>query len=340
MKLYEVEEQFEKTKVEKDNYYVDPDNIMMNDDGSIELTSERQTYQLTDHSFNQLVSKIRSAAGLSASVMPTKYLKACPNYSRAYQINDWIRNSETEGKKWLLRVEPNRGRIKAVLSENYSIFDNKDLINSVKDVAGDIDFTDVWMTQDSLHLRYTDPATKVGEGRKEMKAGWHLRNDEIGTSSVAAGFLVYQLICSNGLMGFKEYDNIFRKRHVGDMNIAAELSQTIENFDKHKALDVLLNMLDSDNIKIEETPTVVFSAIQQNFPNITVEMLERAEHYLEDFQGGFTKFNLLTSLTQSARDLYSGDSRHTMERSLGKLYDMKSLKLEKDKEEKIIQIGA
>lgn len=336
--ITEIMEEYDKVHIPKENYKVPSKDVKMNKDGTLSFNSMEGSYTLTDHSFQQLVEKVRTLAGLSASSMPVKYFKACPSHSRAYQINDWI-NHYKDDKEWLFRAEPN-GRIKAVLSDNYSIMDNQELLNTIYETqGGDIKFTDVWMNTDSLHLRYTDEQTRKGFDKTATLAGYHISNGEIGNSSVNVGFLVYQLICSNGLMGIKE-DPIFRKRHVGDMDISYDFAAALEDFNITEAEEIVEGFVATNDVEIEDNPEHVFRAIQQNYPQITNNVVDLAKENVENYEGRLTKFSLISSITESIRDLYSTDDRYKMEKVAGRLYKNNRLTLREGEETKIIKLGA
>ena len=341
MKIGEVLEEYEKVHIPKDDYLVPSNEISMDKDGTIVFEGDASNYHLTDHAMTQLVRKVRTLAGLSASVMTTRYLKACPSHSRAFQINDWISNYDDD-KKWMFRVEQNGGRIKAVLSDNYSKLDNMDLLNIVKDTHNGIEFNDVWMNTDTLHLRYTNPATRKGSGKLATVAGWHTTNSEIGTRSVSVGFLIYQLICTNGLMGLRPQD-IYRKRHVGDMDIKYDFAAALENFDVAAAKEEVDKVINTEEMIIEEPTWDVYKAVQQNFPALNKSVIELAKEKIDNYDDehkGFTKFGLISSLTESIRDLHSADARYDAEKVVGKLFNQNSLELQDGDESKIIRIGA
>ena len=84
--------------------------------------------------------------------------------------------------------------VEAVVSEGYTDFDNDKLLDMLYKEYGNMEFNHFYIDNNRLELRYVDPNLKRGEDKTAVMAGWHLSNDEIGTGSIKAGFLIYQLV--------------------------------------------------------------------------------------------------------------------------------------------------
>ncbi|MFW5895401.1 MAG: DUF932 domain-containing protein [archaeon] len=319
----------EKMEGEKVDKRIPVDRIRMDDDGLLNIDGRK--HELTDHALTQLVSKVRSMAGLSASIMKVGYLKACPPHSRAYQINDWIENylkKEKNTPEWLIRF--NNERVRGILSKNYSIFDNKELLNILREVKGDsIKFENIWVDQNQVHLRSIKEDTKLGRNKDALMAGWHISNDEVGKRSIRVDFLIYQLICTNGLMGIKEHDALFKRRHYGvdEEKIKHGFAAALD-LNHDKALETIDLFMETKNKEIDSDDLeLIFSAVRNSHPIISKEITERAKNEVDNYliNNKLTKFTLISSLTTAARDLLVGENRYDVERAAGKLLDKKKI---------------
>lgn len=128
---------------------------------------------------------------------------------RSLNVNAWLRR---EPKKNFVRTLD--GNIRGFLSSAFRPIDNFDVMTSVLPVIGgmNVDFKSTSLTDKKLYLQVTFP-----EVEREVKKGdivtrgFILTNSEVGHGAVDIKFMIWRLICQNGMIG----QSILRKFHVG-----------------------------------------------------------------------------------------------------------------------------
>jgi hypothetical protein len=332
-----------KRKVAKEDWVVSAADIRF--EGNNTLVTGDSRLSLTDHALTQFIDKLRTLADLPASVMTTRYIKSCPTASKEFQINSWIDhyygNENNDDKKWKLRKNKGSNVVEAIVSPNYTKFDNEDLLNMIWAEFGNMKFNHFYVDNNRLELRYVDPGLKRGEDKSAVMAGWHLSNDEIGTGSIKAGFLIYQLVCTNGMMGIRDYDNLYRQRHYGNFDsddIRKDFAAAIGGYDNDKAAANLERFTAMQGLEIDHDVDDVYDGVLQNFPKIGSDIIEIAKDNVEDYDRKLNKFSLISSLTESIRDTRYGHRRVEAERNVGKIFGTKEITLKRGDETLKIQL--
>lgn len=342
--LEEIQDEFQKRWVPKEDWVVSAEDIRFEGNNTLVVGDDR--LKLTDHALTQFIGKLRTLADLPASVMTTRYIKSCPTASKEFQINNWIEHyysrEDVNDKKWKLRKNKGNRVVEAVVSERYAPFDNNNLLDMLWAQYGDMEFNDFYVDNNRIELRYVRPDLKRGEDKSAVMAGWHLSNDEIGSGSIKAGFLIYQLVCTNGMMGIRDYDNIYRQRHYGNFDsddIRKDFAAAIGDFDENKAAANLEKFVDMQGWGIDEDYEDVFDAVHQTFPRIDSDIIEIAKDNVGEYDRKLNKFSLISSLTEAIRDTRYGHRRVEAERNVGKLFGTKEITLKRGDETLKIELG-
>lgn len=165
--------------------------------------------------------------------MPGRYFKGLYFKDKAYNlvadhVNYNIRR--LDDKDLFIRTRDlgdNGCYIRGILSDRYTVFDNKDLMVILDKIFGEAKYTNTYkinhfhLDESVFHLRLTFPdlTANVGtsiDGQEDMVTGGvHISNSEVGKRSVIVEPLVFRLICSNGLMGWTtDSARGFKQRHL------------------------------------------------------------------------------------------------------------------------------
>lgn len=137
-------------------------------------------------------------------------------------INQLIEKSPLRNKKHLFRLEKNGDTpiIRAILSDNYSRFDNVHLLGTIIDVIKDVDDWDVIkhdISDETFEIRLTKKITNTLKVGDPAKFGLHFTNSEVGLRSVEAQLCLYICRCTNGLLSVEQADS-FNIKHFGNNN--------------------------------------------------------------------------------------------------------------------------
>lgn len=196
-------------------------DLRMNERGNLLTLSgdEYQNAELSDFALTQLFTKTE---------MPVRYMKKLLKTSPglvADQFNYWSSQQGRE-KTLLLRgiLEDDQDvYIRGVLSDKYSIMDNKDILENLIEIADevpDFDVVSVYNTDKKLHIRLAFPGMSMKFGTDKygkndvIRVGLDIQNSEIGYASLMIAPITYRLVCTNGLRMWKVEEGAFKQRHV------------------------------------------------------------------------------------------------------------------------------
>lgn len=196
----------------KKDILIDPSVIRVNplDGGLINIESGK-SYQVTEWSAMQFCKLLNG--------LPPKYFRESPNYLKAENANYWLNRMEEGQKKKILRLKSDGERdvLRGILSHNYSSFDNVQAVGILKELLEDRDDYKIEQFSNSdtyLNMRVTfDDLNKVDDD--DHKIGFVFQNSEVGARSVRVIPYVYRLICSNGMMMWKQTGAGLKQRHYG-----------------------------------------------------------------------------------------------------------------------------
>lgn len=145
--------------------------------------------------------------------IPFKYVEAMRQAGMsdliAHNINEWLKK-DTEDKR-LIRTTG--GTVRAYLSSRYKIIDNYDLalvtLSEAK-IAGAV-FDTANITETNLYLRALNVSREITIAGDKYFAGVHIRNSEVGASSISISPFLWRAICANGML----YTKAMRQVHLG-----------------------------------------------------------------------------------------------------------------------------
>jgi len=270
-------------------------------------------FSFTDWSFSQLCTKLK---------VPTDFAKRSPKgegaASRKCILDHW-KERTMDDKTWLFRVKLNKdkdeesgsvGRVRAVLSDKYSIYDNLDFVNLLSPIIKRekmvIQMGNV--TDQSFHMRALYEETVNVKPAKDAKVGdvhsvgVHFANSEVGSRNISGDFCVFRLVCTNGMIGSPEHEHLFYKRHI--------------NLEKHEMHNVVIaGMEQSQMVKmgaidqLEESAKKKIVSVPEELrryltgqPKMSNEILDKCvkAYETEPFQ---SKYGVIQAMTRAAQGL-------------------------------------
>lgn len=271
---------------------------------------------LTDFATTQLFTK---------TDMPVRYmkrlLKESPNMV-AEQFNYWAKKQEVD-KKILIRGQRSEESgfvVRGVLSDKYTILDNKDVIESlieVSDNVPDFKIESVYNNDKKLHMRlsfpdlYEDFGTSAEGLQDIIRVGLDIQNSEVGYSSLVIAPITYRLVCENGLKLWKQEEGAFRQRHV---HIEREelliMMQSSMGVAVEKGKELIEGMRESRKIIVDNPYEYIDRLVKKHkLPNKLNEKI-RATF---DIEPEHNMFGIVNGITRAARDLENHDSRIKLE---------------------------
>jgi len=286
-----------------------------------------QTYPMNDWAFTQLCAKLN---------MPVKYMRKCPPELQAHNTNFWSGHDDNIAKGSLVRLRRapedvictdrevgedilnGTEYVRGLLSQQYSVYNNErfaEVIDKIafKEYGSDIKIEKSWHSDKSFHIRVLFPEMKsfVRGGGDTVLGGLHFANSEVGFRRVSVDVLVYQEICTNGLIGLQRGQSWFEHVHRGMdsvemdqviMNICREGAGQIQGiFKRLKELDKMDAIPEKD---LEQAVDVMGSGLPSEILDTVKVKLVKSEKR--------NNYDLLSAFTETARDL-GADDRLKME---------------------------
>lgn len=123
---------------------------------------------------------------------------------------------EHESKTWHIIKYKNTNRLGAIRyvgSTKYRLYSNADFLDALS--YADLDNMEIRsqdLTEDYMIIRILDKNELVFKDKK-IYSGFHVMNSENGCSGIVVKHLLYDLICSNGLMDIINTENMIKQRH-------------------------------------------------------------------------------------------------------------------------------
>lgn len=279
---------------------------------------------MTDWAETQLFSKLG---------MPGHYFKKMLNVNPElvqdhanYHLNRiTLDNPDT---KWLLRTrmgESDNNLIRAFLSDKYTIFDNKHLVEILTDILHKHtqEYKIVlWnLTDGSFNLRVTFPklTKSIGttiDGKDDVHVvGVHFSNSEIGKHTVDITGMVWRLVCTNGLMGWSK-EEVFSQRHIyldhDEMygRIVKATGKAIK-----AGADMIDSIIKAKTKKIEDPFDIIDKlAIDGNFSQKFTDTVKTNYQIEPDMN----VYGIVNALTRSAQEIGDADKQVEIERFANK----------------------
>lgn len=224
------------------------------------------------------------------------------------------------------RVERNKGIVRSILSDNYSIINNNDIMDVVNDMLKgneDIKVSNFFLNDRIMHLRLVFIQTEERIINEDLKVddtimnGIDIVNSEVGRSSLRLEPMVFRLVCANGLKAWRQDgENGVRLRHIHiDQD---ELYKLI-----NEGVEKGLNTANKINNRYKESRKMILANPVKEIYKIAEEeklskkMTDRIVKAYE-IEPERNKYGVINAFTRAARDL-EGDRKLEMEKLAGKI---------------------
>jgi len=236
MNLNEMLAQSQELDKQKEDYLIPLEDIAFTEQGisfKEKLFGTTLDMEMTDWALGQVCDKLGPP--------PRKYMDVCPGDLRAQNLNHW---KEEKDGGWLVRSYEEKAR--AVLSKDYTIMNNSEVLNTMIDIIGDTAYEPVqpFISPDSTHVKIK--VTDNSDGKYGQ--GVYVGNGETGNYKLRVLPFVQRTSCTNSII-WKGGGVELRHWRVGRI----DLMYTIKRF-MGEALNKTKEMM--DNIIEAELETI------------------------------------------------------------------------------------
>lgn len=287
---------------------------------------------LTRHSMSQLCTKLG---------VPNRYIDKCIKAGRldlaAENINSWVDDYD---RSFFMREYD--GKLRGILSDRYMVLDTPDILRVINEV---VDFSQfniqgAFISEERFHARIVHKEMLNIRG-EDLFAGIQVDSSDVGRSVINIQFMIFKLVCTNGLILAHNKFNLFNKRHLGNNqeDFVTEFEEAFQNF------PILMdsvpkivydatsfygghNPFDVSNLDLTETERV---------PSLPEKMMKDNQFSLREISNVMTmmqsglyamsRWGLINSITDVAKQ-YTLERRIELEKTAGKfLLTPEALKL-------------
>lgn len=314
------------------------------------VKGEQRLFRPTDLCLNQIADR---------TGIPKKYadrMRAEAPELLARNVNHWFQ--ATPEKRMLRTLNDGANVARAFLSDGYRPLDNYDLarvaLPKLQEAGCEIRSCEV--TETRLYIQASTPRiqaiidqeVKIGTHnriQRTVQAGVIIGNSEVGLGSIFVEPIMYDLVCTNGLI----LERTLRKHHVGRRNegmivgdestyelFSDETRQLDDRAFWSKVADVITASVNEiqfgKNIdRLRATQKQVLAQGAQDV-NEVIEVTASRFNFNDDekgalllhfAQGGdFTKYGLINAVTRTAEDVPSYDRAVELERLGGQIIEL------------------
>lgn len=216
--------------------------------------------------------------------------------------------------------------IRYIGTDKYRLYKHVDFVHDI--LPGSFDdmvLRNHFITENHLVLRVTDPSPLSIEGSNSIYAGFQLMNSENGSSGILIKFLIFDLICSNGLMMVIDSNTLLSQKHMlfDITQFRHKVSETVKTLKelKTQSIDVINDLFNLDLSIAEIQAILKYYRKEYDASQTFVQQIIE-----DDPENGW---ELISSITRHAQE-YQLDTRMNHETYAGALvhdiYDGKHLK--------------
>jgi hypothetical protein len=314
------------------------------------VRGEQRVYRPTNLCLDQIAGRVGIPAGYAERMR-----QEAPELL-ATNVNHWF--TAKPEKRMLRTLNHEQNVARAFLSDRYRQLDNFDLFAAVapKLMAAGCEIHSAEITDTRLYIQASTPriqaiidqTVKVGTHnriQRTVQAGVIIGNSEVGCGSIFIDPIMYDLVCTNGLI----LQRTLKRHHVGrrgegqvfgdedTFELFSDATRMLE--DKtfwSKVADVVTASLDeikfNQNIdRLRETQKQVLATEAKEVKEVVevvsdkFEMVEAEKDalLLHFMQGGdFSKYGLINAVTRAAEDVPSYDRAVELERLGGRIIEL------------------
>lgn len=241
-----------------------------------------------------------------------KFLTMTPLAPAQEAIDYWWTRHEPE--TWNIIKYADGGPIRFIGTSRYRLYKHEDFLNDLaKTKFSGMYIQNATVNEDRMIIRVTDndPLSDVG---KNMFAGYHIMNSENGSSSISITHMIYDLLCTNGLMEMFDKSKVMIQKHIG-FNVG--------DF-RDRVIDISETLDELHGKSVELIRKLVSFKLDEKQIDAIFKLYEKRYHASQAFIGMAkecninTLWDLISSITERCQE-YSWDSRLSHESNAGKL---------------------
>mgnify|MGYP001348946794 CR=1 FL=1 len=320
-KFKEALARIEEIEKSKRDVLIKPSNLHMDNRGSLHIDG-LGPIDFTKTGFQHFCMKADLPSSYMMKLLDTdgKSASEIEEDLETFKINmrrglNRLRNDKEYFFRTLQHSNSNKYRVRAIFSDNYRVFDNLPILRQLQNFDGEkLETQGFSVTSDFMDIRFTLPDLKTSIGKlpqHEVRFGLtddiifpgiHLRNSETGGSKIKGRFIIYRLVCTNGLSYPRHEFTIIDQKHMGDFDVT-EINDRLGSItvEAKSLFNNYVERLQDAKTKTSD-PDEIFNFIQ-NRKSITKKMTEVVRKNWETEQRmGRTKFDYINAVTAGARD--------------------------------------
>lgn len=198
-------------------------DIYFNPDGTFLVNKENREFELTGWAISQLCNKL---------AIPSEYLQRCSKPLQQQNILHWLNAYNSKKiRTWLLRCKENK--IRAILSDRYSVVNNSDVLTMVESfgITDDIEFN---LTNNMIRFSFLNKEKIPVDGG--YRIGVSIINSEVGIHRIEILPVSNRLACDNYVIYFDKAEIPYLlHKHLGvDLVEVAMIGRQVINFVANK----------------------------------------------------------------------------------------------------------
>lgn len=207
-------------------------------------------------------------------------------------------------------------KIRGVVSNKYSFFDDKDVVNILQNTSlANKDYQSL-ITPERLHIRAIDNETfNIPNDESPLRFMYFIDNSNVGLSSFRINMGVFRQVCSNGLMISQGDYIVYRQIHKGVIDFTTDVDVTIRMFDekKEELKELITRSSLTESILSELREDVKVDYLAKKL-NIGVKEANNVITLFNETYDGHTNWGLTNAITEYARDIQDIEKRESLER--------------------------
>jgi hypothetical protein len=261
--------------------------------------------------------------------IPITYIRKClgeqlPEHA-ADEMNFWMERAENPSKELFVRTTEDR--IHGILSNRYSVFDDHEVIEIAENILGptnDYTIKNYYVDPEYMKMRIVS-REKVEINGRPLSFGFDIKNSRVGRSSLELNVLVFDHICSNGMIFGGGKGQFYQKRHVG-ISRESFVQEFVDMIDKApdtvRFIQRSINAAGNEVLNNDSIQRYLDKFKADNMSKLVAGLVEQtlAANYDR------TVFGFASAVTEVAQR-YSLDMRERMEKFAGNIIDLAGRKV-------------
>lgn len=211
------------------------------------------------------------------------------------------------------------GKIRGVVSNKYSYFDDDEVVEILSDSPlANMGFQNALITPERFHVRAIDEENPfhINNDPSVLYFAFFIDNSMVGQSSFKVQLGIYRLACTNGLIVPVREFVICRQIHRGRKDIAAEFNESIAFLkEKQESIKEMLSTMGKEKATIETLKEEFRKDYLAKKLNLNRKETEKVIELYKTVYDGQTKWGMVNAITEFARDIKDINRREYIEKA-------------------------